>query len=157
MLLKFYLNPSCQAGSTATHRSRIHISSVSVFLLPMHLLKRRSCYHKYGSHMPLCHVALGICSLKHCLCWLPRLHYWYSDRLCWSNYSPLSYLASQTGPVQFVWWRSSYLDSFFLFCYSFLLLDASHCVPTDSYQRGLPLHSYPSVLFIETQKTRRKM
>lgn len=48
--------------------------------------------------------------------------------------------------------------SYFTFRHLVLLLDALHCVPTvDSYQWGLPLSSDPSALFIDAEKTRRKM
>lgn len=153
------LNPTCQPGSTAT-RWNPHRLCSSVGLL-MHGLKRRSRCHKYENHMPLCHVALCICSLMHdiCLCSLTKPRYWRSDRLC-SSGSFASRLASWSGSIQFPRWRSFYLVSshFYAFWHSFPLLDASHCVPTvDSYQWGLPPSSGPSALFIEAEKTRRKM
>lgn len=71
-------------------------------------------------------------------------------------------LISTVPPLLLTWIDSvsspGFKCHFLQICHSFLLLDASHCVPTvDSYRRGLPLSSDPSALFIEAEKTRRKM
>lgn len=110
------LNPA--RGARINSRTLPFLRFASSVRLLMHRLKRRSCYHKYWNHMPLCHVYLFICS---------PIHYTsYGHHLC---------CIIDKVSVWFIQ-MSSYLDqyresedfqiTFFHFCHSFSLLGPAH-------------------------------
>lgn len=121
----------------------------------MHRLKRRSCYHKYGNHMPLCHVASCICFLIHHMFTFINLIkalllIWW--QIVWFKSISL---------VPICQLRSIYLVSNVIFFYSaihfwYLMLHTVFQLLTHT-NGGFLLSSGPLVLFIDAETTRGKM